>query len=68
MSAHVEWTGAPDTRVELASPGDTVGEDTLDEGCFALVIGNGDSFHVVEGSVDDLKLFAARVAGAAGLI
>lgn len=53
--------------LELATPGDDLGVDSLDEGNYGLVIGNPwSSAYVIEGGLADLLEFTRRVAQLVG--
>lgn len=63
MGIRVEWAEAAYTTVSIATAGQPVGEDEISSGKYGLTIG-GDSAHVVEGSADELRALAARIAEA----
>ncbi|OXM39047.1 hypothetical protein [Amycolatopsis alba] len=52
----------PSVDVKLAQPGSELGMETLDDGNHGLVIGEPESSaYVIEGSLDAIAAFAARV-------
>lgn len=68
MSGRYEWVGA-EADVQLGHGGEKVGQDTIQEGAHALILGDPDGTAlVVEGTADDLRRWAATVLDAVRLI
>jgi hypothetical protein len=60
VSIRYEGASASSTTLSAMSPGSAIGEDELEPGQYALVIGYDEVFYV-QGTPDELHRFAERV-------
>lgn len=62
MSERYEWNSASGCPLEVVPPGTELGESEVDQGNYALIIGDPwASAYVVEDTPDVLRTFARRI-------